>query len=40
MVVDEHAETYPLEAADVLRYLPGTDCGRATPPPARPSPSS
>lgn len=27
MVVDEHAETYPLEAADVLRYLPGTDCG-------------
>lgn len=28
MAVDEYAETYPLEAADMLRYLPGTDCGR------------
>jgi CO dehydrogenase/acetyl-CoA synthase gamma subunit (corrinoid Fe-S protein) len=32
MVVDEHAETYPLEPIDVLRYLPGTDCGRCDAP--------
>lgn len=28
VAVEEYAETYPLEAADLLRYLPGTDCGR------------
>ena len=28
MVVEEHAETYPLEPADVARYLPQSDCGK------------
>lgn len=28
MATDEHAETYPLQAPDLLRYLPGADCGK------------
>ena len=32
MVVDDHAETYPLETADLLRYLPTTDCARCGAP--------
>jgi len=28
MVVEEYSETYPLEDADLLRYLPRTDCGK------------
>jgi CO dehydrogenase/acetyl-CoA synthase gamma subunit (corrinoid Fe-S protein) len=27
MVVEEFSETYPLDASDLLRYLPRTDCG-------------
>lgn len=32
MVVDEHAETYPLGPEDLLRYLPGTNCTRCGAP--------